>query len=140
MAWAARRFSSSPNRLTLDNPGLISVLRQSIVPRLVAEAPQPSAEALAADPLLSRFTLIFDREGYSPDFFAELRAQRITILTYHKYPGDKWPAAEFARYSVRLHNGEIVEQELGERGTRLLIACGCAKSGGLTPAVHRLRS
>ena len=101
------------------NPGLIAVLRQSIVPRLVAEAPQPCAEALAADPLLSRFTLIFDREGYSPDFFAELQAQRIAILTYHKYPGDKWPVAEFARHSVRLHNGEIVEQELAERGTRL---------------------
>src|SRR3974377_1214628 len=48
------------------NPGLIAVLRQSIVPRLVAEAPQPSAEALAADRLLPRFSLIFDREGYSP--------------------------------------------------------------------------
>jgi hypothetical protein len=73
------------------NPGLIAVLRQSIVPRLMAEAPQPSVEALEADRLLSRFTLIFDREGYSPDFFAELQAQRIAILTYHKYPGDKWP-------------------------------------------------
>ena len=101
------------------NPGLIAVLRQSIVPRLVAEAPQPSAEALAADRHLPRFTLIFDREGYSPDFFAELKAQRIAILTYHKYPGDKWPVTEFARHSVRLHNGEIVELELAERGTRL---------------------
>jgi hypothetical protein len=73
------------------NPGLIAVLRQSIVPRLVAEAPQPDAEALAADALLSRLTLIFDREGYSPDFFAERKAQRISILTYHKFPGEKWP-------------------------------------------------
>ena len=84
------------------NPGLIAVLRQSIVPRLLAEAPQPSVEALAADLLLPRFTLIFDREGYSPDFFAELKAQRIAILTYHKYPGEKWPASEFVPHSVRL--------------------------------------
>jgi hypothetical protein len=94
-------------------------LRQSIVPRLLAEAPQPSVEALAADLLLPRFTLIFDREGYSPDFFAELKAQRIAILTYHKYPGEKWPASEFVPHSVRLHNGEILELKLAERGTRL---------------------
>jgi hypothetical protein len=30
----------------------------------MAEAPQPCVEALAADSLLPRFTLIFDREGY----------------------------------------------------------------------------
>jgi hypothetical protein len=101
------------------NPGLIAVLRQSIVPRLLAQAPQPEAQALEADPLLPRLTLIFDREGYSPDFFAELKAQRIAILTYHKFPGEKWPAAEFTRHPVRLHNGEIVELELAERGTRL---------------------
>src|SRR5271165_5857019 len=101
------------------NPGLIAVLRQSIVPRLVAQAPQPNPEALAADALLPRLTLIFDREGYSPDFFAELKAQRVAILTYHKFPGEKWPAAEFSRQPVRLHNGQIVELELAERGTRL---------------------
>ncbi len=101
------------------NPGLIAVLRQHIVPRLVAEAPQPDAEALEADALLPRLTLIFDREGYSPDFFAELKAQRIAILTYHKFPGEKWPATEFAPHQVRLHNGEIVELQLAERGTRL---------------------
>jgi hypothetical protein len=42
----------------------IAVLRQSIVPRLVAEAPQPGAEALAADAPLLRLTLIFDREAH----------------------------------------------------------------------------
>jgi hypothetical protein len=101
------------------NPGLIATLRQSIVPRLLAQAPQPDAEALAADVFLPRLTLIFDREGYSPDFFSELKAQRIAILTYHKFPGQKWPAVEFARHPVRLHNGEIVELDLAERGTRL---------------------
>ena len=86
MAWVAQPFFVLTQPV---NPGLIAVLRQSIVPRLLAEAPQPDAEALAADPLLPRFTLIFDREGYSPDFFAELKAQRIAILTYHKFPGEQ---------------------------------------------------
>ena len=44
------------------DPGLLSVLRQSIIPRLQRELPgQPSAEQLAADPYLSRFTLVCDR-------------------------------------------------------------------------------
>ena len=101
------------------NPGLIAVLRQSIVPRLLAQAPQPDVQALEADPLLPRLTLIFDREGYSPDFFAELQAQRIAILTYHKFPGQPWPLAEFVHHSVQLHSGETLELPLAERGTRL---------------------
>jgi len=101
------------------NPGLIAVLRQSIVPRLLAQAPQPEAQTLEADPLLSRLTLIFDREGYSPDFFAELKTQRIAILTYHKFPGQPWPLAEFAHHAVQLHSGETLALQLAERGTRL---------------------
>jgi hypothetical protein len=66
-------------------------------------------------------TLIFDREGYSPDFFAELKAQRIAILTYHKFPGKKWLAAEFSPQPVRLHNGQIVELELAERSNGLWV-------------------
>jgi hypothetical protein len=101
------------------NPGLITVLREHIVPRLLTEAPQPSVEALAADPQAVRLTLVMDREGYSPDFFSHLKAQRIAILTYHKFPGEKWPAEEFTRQSVRLHTGQVVEVDLAERGTRL---------------------
>lgn len=59
---------------TVDD-GLIKVLREELVPRLIADASkQPTQEALDADPLLSRFTIVFDREGYSPEFFAEMKA------------------------------------------------------------------
>ena len=44
---------------------------------------------------LPRFTLIFDREGYSPDLFAELQKERIAALSYHRYPGQDWPLEEF---------------------------------------------
>ena len=102
------------------NPGLITVLRDQIVPRLLAEAPgQPGAATLAADPLAVRFTVVFDREGYSPELFAVLAAQRIAILTYHKFPDADWPAEEFAEQTVTLANGEAVTMELAERGTRL---------------------
>ena len=102
------------------DPGLLSVLRQSIIPRLQRELPgQPSAEELGADPHLSRFTLVCDRAVYSPEFFAEAKAQRVAVITYHKFPGADWAAAEFSPRSVKLANGEAVELELAERGIQL---------------------
>ena len=99
--------------------GLIAALRQQVIPRLLADAPELDAAKLEADPQGMRFTVIFDREGFSPKLFAELKEQRIGILTYHKYPKDNWPVEEFSTRSVRLHTGEVVERELAERGTQL---------------------
>jgi len=100
--------------------GLIEVLRTTIVPRLIAEAPgQPTAVELAADPLRHRFTLIFDREGYSPSFFAEMKALRMAVITYHKFPGEDWAVEEFAPQTLTLVHGETVTLSLAERGTRL---------------------
>jgi hypothetical protein len=102
------------------DPGLIEVLRTQIVPRLLADAPgQPTAAALAADPLLHRFTLVFDRAGYSPEFFADQKAQRVAVITYHKFPGEDWPPAEFVPQDLTLANGEPVTLCLAERGTCL---------------------
>ena len=102
------------------DPGMLSVLRQSIVPRLKSELPrQPSAAALEADPHLSRFTLICDRAVYSPEFFAEAKAERIAVITYHKFPGADWAVEEFEKREVQLASGEVVELELAERGTKL---------------------
>jgi len=98
--------------------GLIAALREQVIPRLLKLAPPLPAEQ-ADDPEAMRFTLIFDREGFSPELFAELKAQHIGVLTYHKFPTDHWPAEDFARRQVRLHTGETVERELAERGTRL---------------------
>ncbi len=64
-------------------------------------------------------TLVFDRAGYSPEFFAEQKAQRVTVLTYHKFPGDDWAVEEFASHELVLANGEKVTLSLAERGTRL---------------------
>jgi hypothetical protein len=102
------------------DPGLLKVLEEQIVPRLLAEVPrQPSAEALAANRSLARFTMIFDRAGYSPEFFARQWKQRIAVITYHKFPEEPWALHEFSRQKVRLVNGEEVELELAERGVCL---------------------
>jgi len=73
------------------DPGLQKTLETDIVPRLLLDVPgQPCAQELADEPWLHRFTLIFDREGYSPDLFLRLRNQRVAILSYHKHPAGKW--------------------------------------------------
>lgn len=102
------------------DPGLIKTLEDEIVPRLLKDIPhQPTAAALAADPLLHRFTLVFDREGYSPACFARLKTQRIAILTYHKHPGEDWEKAGFTPHKVTLQNGDTALLLLCEYGTRL---------------------
>lgn len=102
------------------DPGLIQALEQEILPRLLREVPgQPAPAALAADPLRHRLTLVFDREGYSPDLLQRLKSLRVACLTYHKYPGEDWAEEEFQGQPVPLANGQIVEMKLAERGTRL---------------------
>jgi hypothetical protein len=103
------------------DPGLLTVLREQIVPRLKADVPnQPTQEQLEADPLLSRFTIVFDREGYSPQFFAQMKEQRIAVLTYRKFPGELlWSEQEFRPYQLRLVSGEQVTLQMAERGVQL---------------------
>ena len=102
------------------DPGLIQVIEGEIVARLEQRLPVPAnGELLDADPLQHRFTLVFDREGYSPDFLRRMKAQRIACLTYHKFPGEDWPEEEFTAAEVRLGGGEVVTMELAERGTCL---------------------
>lgn len=102
------------------DPGLIKVIEQSILPRLDRDVPgQPDAAALASNPLWHRFTLVFDREGYSPEFMQRMKNSRVACLTYHKFPGDDWPQEEFFAHRVSLPTGQTVELKLAERGTRL---------------------
>lgn len=99
------------------DPGMIQVLRDQIVPRLEADIPnQPTQEQLKADPLLCRFTLVFDREGYSPGFLRQMWDKRIACQTYRKQPYEPWPLEEFAQTQVRLRNGTLVPWKLAERG------------------------
>jgi transposase len=99
--------------------GLLEVLKSDIVPRLLQEVPsQPTAEELAADRHRARFVIIFDREGYSPEFFKEMwQSHRIACITYHKYPKDDWPTTEFAECETTLSSGERIWLRLAERGT-----------------------
>ena len=102
------------------DPGLLQTLREKIVPRLKAQAPCRLTEAeRVANPRQHRWILVFDREGYSPDFFREMMQEHIAIISYHKFPEAAWDNSEFTHYEVKLINGEVVRLELAERGTRL---------------------
>src|SRR5215469_18380014 len=102
------------------DPGMLQAIERDIVPFLEQFVPnQPSREQLQADPWLHRFTMVFDREGYSPGFLAKMKDRRIACLTYHKYPGEDWPREAFVATEVRLPSGQRTIIQLAERGTRL---------------------
>ena len=102
------------------DPGLIKVLEGEILPRLERDIPgQPSAEALATEPLRHRLTLVFAREGYSPAWFKRLKARRVACLCYRKYPGEDGSPEEFIDGTIELRTGERVRTRLAERGTLL---------------------
>jgi len=101
------------------DPGLIKTLESDIVPRLLKDVPnQPTKEELDRAPYLSRFILVFDREGYSPAFFHRMWSKhRIGCMTYHKHPDAPWPEECFTEQTVTMPGGEIVQMMLAERGS-----------------------
>jgi hypothetical protein len=103
------------------DPGLIATLKQDVIPWLevnVIQTPEQQRR-LAEDPRTHWFTMVFDREGYSPELFEQLWQKRIAILTYHKFPQGEWRSEEFTTHRVQLVSGEIVTMKLAERGTQL---------------------
>ncbi len=102
------------------DPGMIKVIEADILPRLEKDIPnQPSATALMENRLLHRFTLVFDREGYSPSFLARLKAKRVAGMTYHKYPGADWSEEEFQTCVVEMEGTQQIKMRLAERGSCL---------------------
>jgi hypothetical protein len=101
--------------------GLVQALGEDVVPWLETHEPiRPEhQQRMDNDALTPRFTVVFDREGYSPDLFEALQKRRIAVLSYRRYPGEGWEAGEFQSQTVTLSNGESVQMNLAERGTRL---------------------
>ena len=103
------------------DPGLITTLKQDVIPWLevnVVKTPEQD-KRLAEDPRAPWFTLVFDREGYSPELFQYLWQKRIAVLTYHKFPQEQWRQQEFLTHRVAVASGETVSMKLAERGTQL---------------------
>jgi hypothetical protein len=99
---------------------MIKVIEHDLVPQLKEAIPhQPSEEQYQENPLLHRFVMVFDREGYSPEFMVRMKEQQIACQTYHKHPGENWPVEEFHPQEVTSASGHVMEMDLAERGTFL---------------------
>ena len=84
------------------NEKMIEMLREEIIPQLltlhpVSDEQKKRMEENDKEPL---FTLVFDREAWSPAFFAELWKKRIAVITYRKNVTDKWDESLFEDYAV----------------------------------------
>jgi hypothetical protein len=99
------------------NTGLISVIKEDIIPVLLKDVPnQPDEEALKNDPFLHRFMIVYDREGYSNDFMLDMWEQKIACCTYNKYVKDVWSEEEFEEHEIVDEYGEKTKVLLAERG------------------------
>jgi hypothetical protein len=102
------------------NEGMIKVMKDEIIPRLDREVVgQLSAAELEAKPELHRYMIVFDREGYSVDFFNYLSEKRIVFCTYRKNVKEDCPDEEFTEYTVIDDSGEKETLLLAERETVL---------------------
>ena len=119
--------------------GLLDMLKNEIVPRLLEDVPkQPTEDELKVDRYLHRFVMIFDREGYSPVFFRQMWQKRIACQTYHKYPKKDWPVSEFHEYVVEMAFGHQVKMKLAERGVHLSNELWVREIRKLTESGHQV--
>lgn len=102
------------------NEGLGAAILDEILPELLESVPrQPTEEELAADPLLHRFVVVFDREGANATLLAKLWEQRVAAITYRKNVKDVWSADEFGQVEVPAPDGGISRMMLASRKTTL---------------------
>ena len=102
------------------DPGMIKVIENDILPELAARVPaQAERTAASTRPYPHKFTLVFDREGFSPELMARMKTKQVAILTYHKYPGDDWLETEFNEHLLTLPTGQTTLVKLAERGVCL---------------------
>lgn len=94
--------------------GLIASLKEDIIPKLLKLVPELSEGDLKSN--TPRFTMIFDREGYSMALFKELWDKfRVACQTYHKFPKEDWPETDFTTHKEETVFGTIVEMKIAER-------------------------
>jgi len=89
------------------NEGLLAMLDATLLPevrRLVGPR--------------RRVTIVFDREGWSPERFAKWKEKGFDVLTYRKGEQSRWHDKSFADVAGRV-GGEKVEYRLAERRVRL---------------------
>ena len=103
------------------NEKMIEMLEEAIIPRLLELHPVSENQQRMMDenPDCPLFTLVFDREAYSPALFERLwKTYRIAVITYRKHVKDVWDEADFAAVKVDVRLGETL-MELHEKAITL---------------------
>ena len=88
------------------DPKLIKALEQDVVPHLMqlGVVPEAAPDLTRPDAGVPALTLVFDREGWSPDLFKRLARRGIACITWHKnFKGEDWPQEDFRTLEVPIH-------------------------------------
>jgi hypothetical protein len=106
------------------NEKLQEMITTQLVPRLLELTDgRVRQEDLDADQTLPRFTLVFDREAYSPAFFKHLwESFRIAVITYRKNVTDQWDEEDFTVYDIDTDletTMELCEKQVALNGVAL---------------------
>ena len=104
--------------------GMVREIWAGIVPQLRQLGLLPEQAGADSEPSL---TLVFDREGWSPQLFRELRKVGIAVVSWRKgAQAQRWPQSEFGAAAIPLRTplGEAVaEGQLAERAVELGAGC-----------------
>jgi len=107
------------------NEKLQFAIVNEIIPKLINDIPcKYSDKELEADDEIARFTLVFDREAYSPVLFKQLwDDHKIAVLTYKKNVNDLWDDDDFEFHKVTIEGVEtqmlLAEKEVVVNGVKL---------------------
>jgi len=100
--------------------GMVREIWQGIVPQLRQLGLLAEAGGADSEPSL---TLVFDREGWSPQLFRELRALGIAVVSWRKgAQHERWPESEFEAVAIPVRTplgGATLEGQLAERKVEL---------------------
>ena len=114
------------------NEKMIAMLEEKIIPELLKlyKISKQQELEMANNKNYPLFTLVFDREAYSPAFFKRVWDKyRIAILTYRKNVKEKWEKTVFKEIEVKtsmgnsrmlLHEEEVTIEECSLREVRKL--------------------
>ena len=88
------------------DPKLVKALEHEVVPQLLelGVLPHAAPDLTGPDAGAPALTLVFDREGWSPDLFQRLARRGIACITWHKnFKGEDWPQEQFRALEVPIH-------------------------------------
>ena len=126
------------------DPKLIKAIEQDVVPHLqhLGVVPEAAPDLTRPDAGVPALTLVFDREGWSPDLFKRLARRGIACITWHKnFKGEDWPQEDFRTLEVPIHGpaGTSARPPLTSPSSRSSCATGSrsARFGAVSPTVAR---